>query len=305
MGDCACGERDTLPVAVHNDPELVDEPDKKEKEILQARKEEARYFVAGDRQRKSFLKGSLFEKDFGDEEGIITEKKTSYNIDWDRHLEEVTEDTLLDRTPAVALDMLYTIDLPDDIDSEKLSVISDLENSDLGERAICRVVFGPTQIHFCTGAYHRLQCMFYHLAKYDYPPYRDQSFESPPETKDVPVDKAEKGHLDNNTKVRVYQLTAINPSFFIYAADHPLLATKECLLRRKAQLGKTNKAPFTDNLALQLSLDCWDSKAIVPMYPPRLNRDTSLANLPEHSCVNVSLRLMQLSSRLLGLDFVF
>ena len=94
MGDCACGESDTLPVAVHNDPELVDEPDKKEKEILQARKEEARYFGAGDRQRKSFLKGSLFEKDFGDEEGIITEKKTSYNIDWDRHLEEVRSSIL-------------------------------------------------------------------------------------------------------------------------------------------------------------------------------------------------------------------
>ena len=152
---------------------------------------------------------------------------------------QVTEDTLLDRTPAVALDMLYTIDLPDDIDSEKLSAISDLENSDLGERAICRVVFGPTQIHFCTGAYHRLQCMFYHLAKYDYPPYRD-SLETPPET-GLPVDNAEKP-LDNNTKVRVYQLTAINPSFFIYAAAHPLLATKDCLLRRKAQLGKTNKA---------------------------------------------------------------
>ena len=83
--------------------------------------------------------------------------------------------------------------------------------------------------------------MFYHLAKYDYPPYRDQSLETPPETKSLPVDEAEK-NLDNNTKVRVYQLTAINPSFFIYASDHPLLATKECLLRRKAQLGKTNKA---------------------------------------------------------------
>ena len=96
MGDCACGESDTLPVAVHNDPELVDEPDKKEKEILKARKEEARYFGAGDRQRKSFLKGSLFEKDFGDEEGIITEKKTSYNIDWDRHLEEVSSKSYTD-----------------------------------------------------------------------------------------------------------------------------------------------------------------------------------------------------------------
>ena len=30
MGDCACGESDTLQVAVNKDPELVDEADKKE-----------------------------------------------------------------------------------------------------------------------------------------------------------------------------------------------------------------------------------------------------------------------------------
>ena len=95
MGDCACGERDTLPPNV--DPELIEQQDKTEKESVKDGKDEAKYVCAGDRQKKGFLKGSLFEKDFGDEEGIVPEKKVSYQIDWDRHLEEVTEDTLLDR----------------------------------------------------------------------------------------------------------------------------------------------------------------------------------------------------------------
>ena len=165
--------------------------------------------------------------------------------------------------------MLYTIEMPDDVDSEKLSAISDLENSDLGERAICRVVFGPFQVHVCTGAYHRLQCMFYHLSKYDYPPYNEAIAEASMVEKSTPADN--QSDLDTNAKVRIYQVTMINPSLFIYEADHPLLSIKECLLRRRARMGKT-KAPFKDNLALQLSLDCLDSKAIVPMYPPRFNR---------------------------------
>ena len=48
MGDCICGKSNTLLWAVHNGPELADEPYKKEKEILQARQEEAKYFGAGE-----------------------------------------------------------------------------------------------------------------------------------------------------------------------------------------------------------------------------------------------------------------
>ena len=149
MGDCACGEKDTL--QMHVDPELVEQSDKKAE-----KDDEAKYISAGDRQKKCFIKGSLFEKDFGDEEGIVPEKKASYQIDWDRHLEEVTEDTLLERAPALALDMLYMIEVPDDFDSEQLSAISEsLENSDLGERSMNRLVVGPLQVHLCSGAFHR------------------------------------------------------------------------------------------------------------------------------------------------------
>ena len=57
----------------------------------------------------SFLRGSLFEKDFGDESGdaVPSERRRSYDIDWDRHIEDVTEEYLLERTPALAIDFLY------------------------------------------------------------------------------------------------------------------------------------------------------------------------------------------------------
>ena len=142
----------------------------------------------------------------------------------------------------------------------------------------------------------------YHLSNYDYPPYNDSTSASEPEPTSLPGN----GNDTQNTKVRIYQLTAINPSVFVYAADHPHLNIKECLVRRRAKLGKI-KAPFSDNLALQLSLDCWDSKAVVPMYPPRPTGGGGqgdgfiglTSSLPENSYVSVSLRLMQLSSRLL------
>lgn len=31
----------------------------------------------------------------------------TYEIDWDKHLDDVTEETMLERTPALALDFLY------------------------------------------------------------------------------------------------------------------------------------------------------------------------------------------------------
>jgi hypothetical protein len=57
----------------------------------------------------SYLCGSLFEKNFGDESGDVApaERRRSYDIDWERHVDDVTEEVLLERTPAMALDFIY------------------------------------------------------------------------------------------------------------------------------------------------------------------------------------------------------
>lgn len=67
---------------------------------------------------------SLFDAEALENNG----RKRNYNISWDFHLFTVTESTLLERTPAFALDYVYKLEIPDDMSSERLSDIgSDLE----------------------------------------------------------------------------------------------------------------------------------------------------------------------------------
>lgn len=274
MGDCACGERDTVQVTQPEEPKD---------------QEECPYVFAGDVSRRFFLKGSLFEKDFGDEEGTCKERKAKYDIDWDQHIEHVNEDSMLDRTPALAMDMLYFLQLPDDVDSEQLSCISNLESSEMSEKALTRLVIGPCQVKICSGACHRLNCMLYFLSKYDYPPYANSESAFPHEDLSLSPNNAAEG------KVRVYQLTAINPCVFIYAADHPNLGSMEDCLQRRWQksdnLAKM-KISFTERLTCQISLDCLDSQVVTPMYPPRPD-----SMMRCYATINV--KLMQLSCRLL------
>ena len=110
MGKCTCGIQDTI------------EEDNEKRDESQTTVED--YLLAGDHEQKSYLRGSLFQKDYGDEQGTCKERKCSYNLDWDSHLQTCTEETMLGRTAAVAVDLLYHLELPDDVDSEHLSIIS-------------------------------------------------------------------------------------------------------------------------------------------------------------------------------------
>lgn len=67
---------------------------------------------------------SLFDAEAPENKG----RKRNYNVSWDFHLYTVTESTLLERTPAFALDYVYKLEIPEDMSSERLSEIgSDLE----------------------------------------------------------------------------------------------------------------------------------------------------------------------------------
>lgn len=69
-------------------------------------------------------KASLFDEQAAENKG----EKKNYNISWDYHLDTVTEATLLERSPAVAIDYIYQLEMPDDMSSEQLSELgSDLE----------------------------------------------------------------------------------------------------------------------------------------------------------------------------------
>ncbi len=265
-GDCTCGLRDTLQSS--------------ESEAAGSEQEqEGCYLEAGQAQKKLFLQGSLFEKDFGDEEGNCQERRTPHSILWDDHLERVTEDTMLERAPAIALDLLYHLEVPEEADWEQLSAISDLESSDMDEKSLCRLVVGPCQARVCSGAQHRLNCVLQHLGKYDYPAYAKEPVE-PPQI----ADQAESALV--SAKRRVYQLTIINPTLSIYAADHPDA--------NKSQISPRRVKSFLERLSCVISLDCLDSKVVMPMYLPRPGSPVT-----DICYANVSVKLMQLTSRLM------
>lgn len=67
---------------------------------------------------------SLFDAEAVENKG----QRRKYNISWDYHVETTSEATLLERTPALAMDLIYQLDIPDDMTSERLSELgSDLE----------------------------------------------------------------------------------------------------------------------------------------------------------------------------------
>ena len=89
-----------------------------------------------------YLTGSLFDPDRGAGEKHVVGKMTHVEQrSWEAHMEDVTETSLLERTAALAVDYVYSVELPEDWTSENMSEVgSDLENSNLPERALCRVV---------------------------------------------------------------------------------------------------------------------------------------------------------------------
>ena len=61
--------------------------------------------------------------------------------------------------------------------SEQISELeADLESSNLNERALCRLVFGPTQLKVCSGSVHRVSALVHMASLYDYPPYSVTNF---------------------------------------------------------------------------------------------------------------------------------
>ena len=270
LGDCICGHKDTF-VEVNNPDDLAAAGQESNDSTLV----DLSYVTSGDKSKRTFLRGSFFV-DFGDEHGTCMERKCSYDLHWGTHMEQVTEESMLERTPAFALDLVYQLDLPYDFESDNLSVISDLENScSWDEKFICRAVLGPTSIRICSGSLHRLAAILHFTAKYDYPPYKADSVD--PIGQRFNEDAIDTTIMEENAKkVRVYQMTAINPSVVIYEADHcdPLSFDVDAHLARRA-LSKVSHRPdpryppaiYTNGLSMVMSLDCLDSKLIQPMYP--------------------------------------
>ena len=115
---------------------------------------------------------------------------------------------------------------------------------------------------------------------------------------------------ENAKKVRVYQITAINPSVIVYAADHPdsSFDIEAHLVRRAAAATPNHQAKaqektilFTNGLSLVMSLDCLDSKLIQPMYPNKVANLVTIhqpKQLSDNCYTSLDIKMVQLACRM-------
>ncbi|KAJ9586218.1 hypothetical protein L9F63_020127, partial [Diploptera punctata] len=287
-GDCFCGVKDvpsssSTPEGKDNDQEVV-------------------YFTAGNEQM-NYIGRSLFDPESQENKG----QRRMYNVSWDYHLSSVTEDLLLERSPAIAVDYLYMLEVPDDLSSEPLSdLVSDLEYSNLPEKSICRIVVGPTAVKLCSGLFHRLQMVHHYAKLYDYPPYSIPKSESNPEHLHAST-LEDFELLEQNIPKQVYQLTLFKPVIHIILADHPVFDPLVLHAPRKRRKKLTQIQPLTRHIRhlpkVTLECDCLDAKVVKPMYPRRLVSMTSQHPSPPqhvfHAChFHTDVKLLGVNSQL-------
>ncbi|KAG0727470.1 Vacuolar protein sorting-associated protein 13B [Chionoecetes opilio] len=228
-------------------------------------------FLAIGQEGQEYLGHSLFDPQ------VLLESQElwDYSYSWDRHTKEATEANLLARTGAVAMDYFYLMDLPPDLNSEKLSEIStDLEYSNLNERALCRMVVGACEVNITSGFYHRLEAVGHSLAQHDYPPYASPHDREPPGPLAAPAEE-EVASLEANTPTRCYLLTLMEPVGVLHSAQHApvdmrnVLSAKRRKKNRKA-CGDLCMARVLPVPRVKVKLSRLDLEWTRPMYPKRL-----------------------------------
>ena len=126
------------------------------------------HYILTGADSEGFIEGSLFDKSEASERRPSVGDKP----DWDTHLETVTEAAMMERSPALALDYLYNIEMPGDLGSEDMSELTeDMELSNLPERAMCRLVLGPGSLHVTQGCVARVRTVAELIRDYEYVPY--------------------------------------------------------------------------------------------------------------------------------------
>jgi hypothetical protein len=222
------------------------------------------------------VSGSLFEKTTADSmERKETPRELTYwdNKSWDQHVEARNETAILERSAALGLDYIYSIELPSDATSEDVAALTaNIEYSNLPERALCRLVLGPAALHVDAGATRRLRilaslaasCESCSGSRYGGGRGADAMAgggggRGQQRVLEIPT-KEEIDSLENNNPCRQYQVTLLHPSLTFHGP--------------------------AASLRLELGLRCLDATVVTPMYPLRNVKVATVMHPPSKVILN-------------------
>ncbi|CAL7938023.1 unnamed protein product [Xylocopa violacea] len=222
------------------------------------------YLVAG-KLNSDYLKDSLFDNDSVENKG----KKRDYKQGIYYYLLTVSEERLVERCPAFAMDYVHCVELPDDITPEKLTEFgSNFEYSNFHERRVMRYIISDLTIRLCSGIFHRIETIKQAAANYDYNPYLvtkpDPLVDELP-----PVTLEEYEALRENVSMVETKLIIMKAALQLQLADHSITG-----LPRQRKLVESRTTPLTPALTDDpfVSIECDEALVTMlqPLYPFRL-----------------------------------
>lgn len=257
----------------------------------------------------SHLTGSLFDPLAPENSGLPREPEPGL----DGHVERLTELAMAERFPALCLDYLYELQVPEDWDDSEESVeicAAFLETSNWVERSLCRSVIGPSVVDITSGAVHRvlwlLECA---TSVPQRPAYGPEEFE--PVHFPLPLpDEEQLERMSQFAPSRTYRLTVLKPRIRLCPSTHCAgdAPRQQTLLRRRSLReespvsgGGPATLPGSCLPLLELQVECLDVSLGRPMYPGKMTSllATDEGRLPEslrHQCFS------HLQAKLFGLS---
>ncbi|XP_052863734.1 intermembrane lipid transfer protein VPS13B [Anopheles cruzii] len=194
-----------------------------------------------------------------------------YNVNWNYHLSTFNQEYLLQKSPAIAIDIIHEVQLPDDRRTSEFG--SDLEFSNLAEKYMIRAYVGKFRAVLCADTIHRFRTLASYKDFYEYSPYYEEK--PMPTLPQLPPPSAEDyDALMSEIPLRQIHITLKNPIIELHSFDHG--TDQRLIVSRKQSIGK--QAPLS-RPSLRLELNRVECNILTPLYPNRLVFTT--CQLPE------------------------
>ncbi|XP_008197902.1 intermembrane lipid transfer protein VPS13B isoform X1 [Tribolium castaneum] len=234
-------------------------------------------YLAIGSQSSNHKSNSLFDAQAVENQG----QYRSYDTNWEFHMFTNTDAVLLERTPAFACDYLYQMEIPDDASSDILSDLgSNLEYSNLTEKASVRVFIGPLKFRVCSGFFHRTSSLQVAASMYDYPPYYVPKPE-PMLTELLPPSEEDFDALNEFIPTRSVKIMLFEPVVELQFMDHPFFEPAKGTLFKKMKKHSTALPVIQLHKLPKVTIECKLIEICLsnPMYVNRLVHTT--CQLPE------------------------
>uniref|UniRef100_A0A0V0G3C3 Putative vacuolar protein n=1 Tax=Triatoma dimidiata TaxID=72491 RepID=A0A0V0G3C3_TRIDM len=208
-----------------------------------------KYLTCG-QLRPNFINGTLFDNP----------DKGLQQRNWQAHMSALTENVLLERSPAIAVDYLSTIEIP-------INSWADNFLSEPREKVLVRYVVGPVDVNVTTGLLHRIEVITKSTESYDYPQF--SSYTS--------ILKEDSAYNGNEVKYftetyiphHVTQFTISEATVRIFCSYSPLgMASKKSKKGLNVEVAKIFRTKQQPHLLLRLK--CLDGTYTKPLTPEKL-----------------------------------